>query len=117
MPAWGLEPSDLIRLAERTPRNKGVSLWDTMLAAQGEPPFSGSDRHLNDLAGMIAELWKKTRSLTATELFDELAEALRINCDVAAEDRKYFDRLAQFVREWQPKSETQRLREFVEYLD
>ncbi len=36
---------------------------------------------------------------------------------MATEDRKYFDRLAQFVREWQPKSETQRLREFVEYLD
>ena len=36
---------------------------------------------------------------------------------MAGEDRKYFDRLAQFVREWQPKSETQRLKEFVEYLD
>ena len=36
---------------------------------------------------------------------------------VAAEDRKYFDRLGQFVRDWQPKSETQRLKEFVEYLD
>ena len=36
---------------------------------------------------------------------------------MATEDRKYFHRLAQFVREWQPKSETQRLREFVEYLD
>ena len=55
--------------------------------------------------------------MTATELFDELAEALEIGSAVAAEDRKYFDRLAQFVREWQPKSETQRLKEFVEYLD
>ncbi len=62
-------------------------------------------------------LRKKARQLTAAELFDELAEALEIGSAVAAEDRKYFDRLAQFVREWQPKSETQRLKEFVEYLD
>jgi DNA helicase-2/ATP-dependent DNA helicase PcrA len=55
--------------------------------------------------------------LTAAELFDELAAVLEIGSAVAAEDRKYFDRLAQFVREWQPKSETQRLKEFVEYLD
>jgi DNA helicase-2/ATP-dependent DNA helicase PcrA len=50
-------------------------------------------------------------------MFHELAEVLEIGSAVAAEDRKYFDRLAQFVREWQPKSETQRLKEFVEYLD
>ena len=51
------------------------------------------------------------------ELFDELTEALEISTALAPEDRKYFDRLAQFVRDWQPKSETQRLKEFVEYLD
>ena len=66
---------------------------------------------------MVSELRKKARQLTATELFDELAGALEIGSAVAGEDRKYFDRLAQFVREWQPKSETQRLKEFVEYLD
>ena len=40
MPAWGLEPSDLVRLIERAAKSKGGSLWDTMQAAQGEPPFS-----------------------------------------------------------------------------
>jgi DNA helicase II / ATP-dependent DNA helicase PcrA len=117
MPAWGLGPSDLVRLAERAAKGKGVSLWDTMLTALSEPPFSGVDRHLDDLAGFITNLRKKARSLTATELFGELAEALQIDSVVAAEDRKYFDRLAQFVREWQPKSETARLKEFVEYLN
>src|SRR4029077_10006045 len=63
------------------------------------------------------DLRKKARQLTAAELFDELAQALEISSTAAAEDRKYFDRLAQFVREWQAKSETQRLKEFVEYLD
>ena len=117
MPAWGLEPVDLVRLAERASKSKGTSLWDTMLAAQGESPFSGGDRHLGELAELISGLQKNARSLTATELFDELTGALRIDSAIYPEDRKYFDRLAQFVREWQPKSETQRLKEFVEYLD
>ena len=80
-------------------------------------PFPGAVRHLDELAALIGDLRKKSRSLTASELFDELAEALQIDSAVAPEDRKYFDRLAKFVRDWQPKSETQRLKEFVEYLD
>jgi DNA helicase-2/ATP-dependent DNA helicase PcrA len=117
MPAWGLEPADLVRLVERAAKGKGVSLWDTMLAAQGEPHFTEGSRNLGALVELVTQLRKKARQLTAVELFDELAEALEISSVAAAEDRKYFDRLAQFVREWQPKSETQRLREFVEYLD
>jgi DNA helicase-2/ATP-dependent DNA helicase PcrA len=116
MPAWGLEPAELVRLIERAAKSKGVSLWETMLAAKGEPPFSGGGRNLGELVELLSELRKKARELTATELFDALAEALEIDSAVSAEDRKYFDRLAQFVREWQPKSETQRLKEFVEYL-
>ncbi len=117
MPAWGLEPSDLVRLIERAAKNRGSCLWDTMQAAKGEPPFSTGERNIGALVEMIAELRKKARQLTAGEFFDELAVALEISSAVSGEDRKYFDRLAQFVREWQPKSETQRLKEFVEYLD
>jgi ATP-dependent DNA helicase UvrD/PcrA len=117
IPAWGLEPSDLVRLAERAAKGKSVSLWDTMLASKNEAPFSGGGRSQGDLTDLVTELRKKAQSLTASELFDELAEDLQIDPAVPAEDRKYFDRLAQFVREWQPKSETQRLKEFVEYLD
>ncbi|HVA93417.1 MAG TPA: ATP-dependent DNA helicase [Candidatus Dormibacteraeota bacterium] len=117
MPAWGLAPSDLVRLIERTAKNRGASLWDTMVATQGEPPFSGQGIHLDELVELVTRLRKQSRQLTASELFDQLAEALGIASAVSPEDRKYFDRLAQFVRDWQPKSETQRLKEFVEYLD
>jgi ATP-dependent DNA helicase UvrD/PcrA len=117
MPAWGLEPADLVRLIERAAKNKGLSLWDTMQAAKGEPPFAAGGRDLGALVELVMDLRKKSRQLTAAELFDELAAALEIGSACSAEDRKYFDRLAQFVREWQPKSETQRLKEFVQYLD
>jgi ATP-dependent DNA helicase UvrD/PcrA len=117
MPAWGLAPSDLVRLLERTAKVRGSSLWDTAKSAWQEPPFSERGGNLAQLFEMVGELRKKTRQLTAAELFDELAKALKIDAVLASEDRKYFDRLAQFVREWEPKSETQRLEEFVQYLD
>ena len=117
MPAWGLEPADLVRLIERAAKSKGGNLWDTMQAAKDEPPFSGGGRDLGALVDLVTDFRKKARQLTAVELFDELAGALAMDSTVAAEDRKYFDRLGQFVRDWQPKSETQRLKEFVEYLD
>ena len=117
MPAWGLRPSDLVRLIEHAAKSKGVSLWDTMQSSKDEPPFSGDGPNLEPLIELVTELRKKARRLTAAELFVELSEALGIGSAVVAEDRKYFDRLAQFVDEWQPKSESQRLKEFVEYLD
>jgi DNA helicase-2/ATP-dependent DNA helicase PcrA len=117
MPAWGLEATDLARLIERSAKSKGSSLWDTALAAKEEPAFSGGGRDLGALVEMIAGLRKKARQLNAVDLFDELSGALEVRSYAANEDRKYFDRLAQFVRDWQPKSETQRLKEFVEYLD
>jgi len=117
MPAWGLKACDLVRLAERSAKSRGASIWDMLQSAQGELPFYGTDRHTEELVKLVTELRKKAYRLTAAELFDELAEVLEISSVVATEDRKYFDCFAQFVREWQPKSETQRLKEFVEYLD
>ena len=116
MPAWGLQPADLVRLIERVSKARGVTLWDVVQAAQAEPRFCGQERNLAELVQFISGFQKKVRQLTATELFDELAEALEISAVVAEEDRKYFDRLSQFARDWQPRSETQRLRELVEYL-
>src|ERR1700676_7889 len=117
MPAWGLEASDLVRLSERAAKSKGASLWDTLQSLQNELPFSGGEHHLEDLIGLITDLRKKAYGLTAAELFDELAEVFQVRSAVSREDRKYFERLAQFVLEWQPKSETQHLKEFVEYMD
>src|SRR5258707_1795402 len=74
MPASGLEPADLVRLIERAAKGKGVSLWDTMQGAKGEPPFSGGDRNLGVLVELVSELRKKARQLTAAEVFNELAE-------------------------------------------
>ena len=117
MPAWGLEPRDLVRLAERAGKGKRMSLWDALQIAQGELPFSGGGRRTDELVALITEMRTIAARKSAAEVFDELSERLDIGAGVSADDRKYFDRLAQFVREWEPKSETKRLHEFVEYLD
>jgi len=117
MPAWGLQPADLVRLMERAAKGKGMSLWDTAHGAQAELPFSGGKSNLGEVQRLITDLRKKVHELTALELFDELAETLQINSVASAEERKYCDRFAQFLREWQPKGETLRLHEFVEYLE
>ena len=115
-PAWGLEAADLVRLCERTSRTQ-PALWDVLQSAQGELPFSGEANRTNVLVSGINELRVRARRSSVSELFDALAEWLELPVVVSPADRRYIDRLAQFIREWQPKSTTSRLDEFVEYLD
>jgi len=104
-PAWGLEPSDLVRLVERAAKAK-KSLWETLQAAQGELAFAPAGRRGTDeLVAGINALRERAKKLTATELFDALAEWLELSVVVSAEDRRYVDRLARFVREWQTNSD------------
>ena len=117
MPAWELDAADLVRLLERASKAKGSSVWDAVQAALADPAFSGGGWNLGELVPMIVDLRKRARSVTATELFVELSQALEIESGLSPEDRKYFSRLAEFIHEWQLKSDTQRLKELVEYLD
>jgi ATP-dependent exoDNAse (exonuclease V) beta subunit len=115
-PAWGLEAADLVRLCERVTRSK-PALWDALQLPQGELPFLSAGRNTDELVIGLTELRRRAKRMTATELFDALTEWLQLSSIVPPGDRRYVDRLAQFVREWQPKSATSRLAEFVEYLD
>ena len=115
-PAWGLEPADLVRLCERAAKAK-KSLWDALQSAQGELPFAREGRRTDELVAGLTELRRRERRVAAIELFDALTEWLELSLVTRPGDRPYLDRLRQFVREWQPKSETSRLAEFAEYLE
>jgi DNA helicase-2/ATP-dependent DNA helicase PcrA len=104
-PAWGLQPSDLVRLIERAAKTK-KSLWETLQEAQGELPFAGNaGRGTDTLIAGINELRERARKLSAAELFDALADWLEIAVTVEGEDRRYVDRLGRWVREWQTNFE------------
>ena len=65
-PAWGFEPSDLVRLCERAAKPR-TSLWDALQSAQGELPFSGQPRQTGELVAGITELRKRALDLTHNE--------------------------------------------------
>src|SRR5258707_5350071 len=48
---------------------------------------------------------------------DLLFDWLEIYQRAPEQDRDYIKRLAEFVKEWEDKSETRKLPEFIEYLD
>jgi DNA helicase II / ATP-dependent DNA helicase PcrA len=116
-PAWGLTAEDLVRLAEQASKKRKNALYDVLKAPQGRLPFDPSDGAREQLLEFLGGQRKLLRRRTAREILDELTEWLEVPQRVNAQDRKYVDRLVQFVNEWEPKSDTRGLPEFLEYLD
>jgi DNA helicase-2/ATP-dependent DNA helicase PcrA len=113
--AWGLEPADLVRLAERARKEK-KALYDMLQLPQGQLPFDSSHASLGVLVEFLSEQRKTLRRRTAHEILGDLLEWLEVELRAGAQDRKYVTRLKEFAKEWEPKSETRSLAEFVEYL-
>ena len=118
-PAWHLTPEDLVRLAERAGagKNRNKALYDMLQPSQGQLPFDPSYGACDELLEFLATQRKFLRRHTAREILGELLEWLEVPQRVGAQDRKYINQLAQFVMNWEPKSETRGLTEFLEYLD
>ena len=115
-PAWGLQAIDLVRLAERAKKAK-KALYDMLQLPQGQLPFDSSHAALGELVEFVTGKRKTLRRRSAREILGELSEWLEIAQRASPQDRKYVTRLTEFVKEWEPKSETRGLAEFVEYVD
>jgi len=116
-PAWHLTPEDLVRLAERAGKKRGTALYDVLQAPQGELPFDPSRGSTATLLEFLTAQRKSLRRRTAREILGDLIEWLEVPQRAGAQDRKYVNRLGEFLKEWEPKSETRGLAEFLEYLD
>ncbi len=115
-PAWRLEAQDLVRLAERARKEK-KAIYDLLQVPQGELAFDGSQAALGQLVEFVSSQRKTLKRCTAREILGALTEWLEIPQRAKEHDRKYVKRLAEFMKEWEPKSETRGLAEFIEYLD
>lgn len=115
-PYWGLEPRDLVRLAERAEKHHRSPLSDELEAAKNESPFAREGVRLQELAALVNQLRQRARRMSASELLDELIRALGIAPLPSDADRYYLERFTGFVREWQQKSEGTSLEDFLEYL-
>jgi DNA helicase II / ATP-dependent DNA helicase PcrA len=116
-PAWHLEPVDLVRLAERTRKKRGTSLYDALQSPQSELPFNPSAATLSELVEFAAGQRKNLKRRTAREILGALIEWLEIPKLAGSRGRRYVTQLAQFLKDWEPKSDTRSLPEFLEYLD
>src|SRR5579864_3090516 len=63
-PAWGFEPADLVRLAERARKEKKV-IYDMLQRQQGQLAFDFSDTARATLVGFVSEQRKTIRRRTA----------------------------------------------------
>jgi DNA helicase-2/ATP-dependent DNA helicase PcrA len=116
-PAWHLMAEDIVRLAERAAKKRGTALYDLLQAPQGELPFDPSHGAIPLLLEFLGDQRKSMRRRTAREILGELVEWLEIAQRAGTQDRKYVNQLGQFLKDWEPKSETRGLAEFLEYLD
>jgi len=115
-PAWGLEARELVRLAERAKKEK-KALYDMLQPIQGALAFDASHTVLAELVEFVSEQRKTLWRRSAREIHGDLYEWLEIAQRASPQARKYVTRLTEFVKEWEPKSETRGLAEFIEYLD
>ena len=116
-PAWHLTAEDLVRLAERAGKKRGTALYDVLQLPQAQLPFDPSHAAIPRLLEFLTEQRQTSRRRTAREILRNLVEWLELPQRAGAQDRKYVNQLAQFMKEWEPKSETGGLAEFLEYLD
>jgi len=115
-PAWQLDAADLVRLAMRARREKKV-IYDLLQVPQGKLAFDRSQAALGQLVEFVSSQRKTLKRCTAREILGALTGWLEIPQRAKEQDRKYVKRLAEFMKEWEAKSETRGLAEFIEYLD
>ena len=115
-PAWQLDAADLVRLATRARKEK-KAIYDLLQVPQGKLAFDRSQAALGQLVEFVSSQRKTLKRCTAREILGALTEWLEIPQRAKEQDRKYVKRLAEFMKEWEPKSETRGLAEFIEYLD
>jgi DNA helicase-2/ATP-dependent DNA helicase PcrA len=115
-PAWQLAPVDLVRFAERA-RKERTRIYDVLQTQQPPLPFDPSHSALIELLKFTTGQRKTMKRRDARHILADLFEWLEIYQRAPEEDRNYIKRLAEFVKEWEDKSDTRKLPEFIEYLD
>jgi DNA helicase-2/ATP-dependent DNA helicase PcrA len=117
VPAWHLQAPDIVRLAERTRKKRNTSIYEMLKSPQSELPFDPSPAALAELLEFVSAKRKLIRKQDAAEILALLIDWLRVRELAGERDLRYVNRLTEFLRQWEPKSDTRSLPEFLEYLD
>ncbi len=114
--AWQLAPADLVRFAERA-RKERTRIYDVLQTQQPPLPFDPSHSAVTQLLEFTTAQRKTMKRRDARHIVADLFEWLEIYQRAPEQDRDYVKRLADFVKEWEDKSDTRKLPEFIDYLD
>jgi ATP-dependent DNA helicase UvrD/PcrA len=115
-PAWGFQPADIVRFAERGRKNRR-KIFDELQSPQANLPFEPKASPVGELLEFLAAQRKAMYRRTAAEILSDVLEWLEVYERCSEQDRAYVNRLPEFLKTWEPKSETRGLPEFVEYLE
>jgi DNA helicase-2/ATP-dependent DNA helicase PcrA len=115
-PAWQLGPVDLVRFAERA-RKERTRIYDVLQTRQPPLPFDPSDSAIVELLEFTTAQRKTMKRRDARHIVADLFDWLGIYQRAPQQDSDYVKRLTEFVKEWEDKSDTRKLPEFIEYLD
>lgn len=115
-PAWQLAPADLVRFAERA-RKERTRIYDVLQSQQPPLPFDPSHSAVTQLLEFTTAQRKTMKRRDARHILADLFDWLEVYQRAPLQDREYVKRLAEFVKEWEEKSDTRKLPEFIEYLD
>src|ERR1700731_4752113 len=115
-PAWRLAPPDLVRFAERA-RKERTRISDVLQTQQPPLPFDPSHSAIVELLKFTTAQRKTMKRRDARHILADLFDWLEVYQRAPEQDRDYVRRLAEFGKEWEDKSDTRKLPEFIEYLD
>jgi DNA helicase-2/ATP-dependent DNA helicase PcrA len=115
-PAWQLAPADLVRFAERARKDR-TRIYDVLQSRQPPLPFDPSHTALTELLEFTTAQRKTMKRRDARHIVADLFDWLEVYQRAPEQDRDYVKRLAEFVKEWEDKSDSRKLPEFIEYLD
>ncbi len=115
VPYWGVNATHLALLAERASKGR-ISIYDALEASTRELAFPEAQPRLAEFMEWLREMREREKWMDAAQFFDFLVEKLQLNLLPSDPDSRFVERLGSFIREWQGKSETKKLKELIEYL-
>ncbi|HEV2491921.1 MAG TPA: ATP-dependent DNA helicase [Terriglobia bacterium] len=116
-PHWRF-PEDLALAVRKQAVKDRCSIWSA-LEAMERTLFSSELKSTGwpELAGMVHEMRKRAESACVTALFDRLVGRLALAFLPGDPDAARLDAFHKFLAAWEPKSETKKLGEFMEYFE
>jgi len=115
-PRWRF-PEELSLELRKAAGNSRCSLYDALQSWEKASAQNAlSPTGWAELKALLNDLRKAAERLPVTALFDRLIEKLQVGFLLEESDGVYLNAFRKFLADWEAKSDTRKLREFMEYF-